>query len=188
MIILKNIYKKYKHNLVLNNFNLEINEGNTYLFIGFNGSGKSTILNIISENILKFKGRFINNLTKFYLPEKLVLPKNMNSFYFLEQMSKLYNSKIVWDLAYKYKLENKKIGSLSKGNLQKIGIITMILSDSDLILLDEPLEGLDDTNIKLFINDLKSLKDLGKTILISTHNPKEYKKLIPIEIKMEDFK
>jgi ABC-2 type transport system ATP-binding protein len=111
-----------------------------------------------------------------YLPEKLILPKSINSYDYLDSISEIYNFKGGF-LMERYELKNDLIKNLSKGNLQKIGIIQMLMQNKNIYLFDEPLEGLSEKYIKIFINDLKRLKDEGKTIIISTHNEKKYMKI-----------
>ena len=85
----------------------------------------------------------------------------------------------------KYELPNKNISALSKGNMQKVGIIQMVLSEGDLYLFDEPTDGLDNISVELFVDDLKKLLEKGKTIIISTHKKSVYASLKPIVYKFE---
>jgi ABC-2 type transport system ATP-binding protein len=64
----------------------------------------------------------------------------------------------------------KRIEELSKGMAQKVQFIAALVHEPDLLILDEPLSGFDPLNVELILNELKSLKSQGKTIILSTHN------------------
>ena len=93
--------------------------------------------------------------------------------------------KAIKEYLLKYELPNKQIGALSKGNIQKLGILQVILSDGDLYLLDEPTDGLDKKSIDTFILDIKQLLINNKTIIISTHKKSIYNELKPVVYKFE---
>lgn len=166
MLKLEKISKRFKNKVIFKDVSYEFDKG-IYILMGYNGSGKSTLFKIISDIDSNYLGKVgVNNL--FYLPEKMTLPKELKTYDFLNcymKINKSYGSFI--ELCSKYNLENKPIKSLSKGMIQKVGIIMSLLDKYDTILYDEPLEGLDEESINLFINDIKKIKDT--TIIISLH-------------------
>lgn len=89
-LILKDITKIYKKKLILNNINLEFNLGKCYMLIGENGSGKSTILKLITKLIFPNSGDIsYGNLVISYVPEKLHLPLNVKTIDFLEILQRI---------------------------------------------------------------------------------------------------
>ena len=184
MLKLEEIRKNYHHEQGLKNVSLTILPENMYLFVGENGSGKSTTIKLISHVIFSTAkdGKIENQFKKIiYLPDKRSYPKllTVKTYlqYFLEK--KLSASTLDFYLN-RYQLPNKKIGSLSKGMLQKLGIIQTLLSDGDLYLFDEPTDGLDVESIQTFKEDLGRMLKEKKTIVVSTHNKLIYKELKPI--------
>lgn len=187
MLKFNDVSKKYNSKFAVKSINLTIKPNNIYLFIGENGSGKSTTIKLISKviftkdfNVLK------NEFNKIiYLPDRRNYPKLLLVSDFLKYYLNIDN-KIIEDTMRRYDLPNKLIGSLSKGNLQKLGILQIILSEGDLYLLDEPTDGLDKKSIYLLLEDLKKLLVIGKTLVISTHKKTIYSELKPIIYKFED--
>lgn len=186
MLKFNEVAKKYNSKYAVKNINLTIEPNNIYLFIGENGSGKSTTIKLISKVIFTSEYSIFENKFKkiIYLPDKRNYPKLLTTFDFLKYYLNV-KTDIINDYLLKYDLPNKSIGSLSKGNIQKLGILQILLSDGDLYLLDEPTDGLDKNSINLLIEDLKKLLINNKTIIISTHKKTIYNELHPIIYKFE---
>lgn len=184
MLRLEEIRKNYHHDRGLIHVNLTIEEEQLYLFVGENGSGKSTTLKLIGRVIFNSTrdGKMVNDFKRMiYLPDKRSYPKLLNVFTYLKYYLPLIQDKkaiLYW--MERYHLPNKKIGGLSKGMLQKLGIIQTILSTGDLYLFDEPTDGLDVEAIQLFKEDIQNLLKNKKTVIISTHNKAMYRDLKPI--------
>jgi ABC-type multidrug transport system ATPase subunit len=120
-----------------------------------------------------------------YYPERFNLPSLIKSHDFLYTYFNNIATKDEIDFYIdRYKLENKYICNLSKGNTLKIGIIKTLLEQSELYIFDEPLNGLDEESKRLLAEDLMALKKLSKTIIVVTHDKSvfmEYKsKLIEL--------
>ena len=165
----------YGKKQALKNLNLKIEIGSFNLFIGHNGSGKSTTVKLILNLIHNKKGKVIRNYNSYcYMPEKTTLPDYITIEDFLNDLS--YFSK---NCNYEKYLEifnmDKKmlISSLSKGNKQKVALIQLLMEDKDLYVLDEPTNGLDQESINILVKLLKEKNKQGKTIIVVTH----YKKL-----------
>lgn len=184
MLKLEEVKKNYHHDKGLKQANLKVEDGKLYLFVGQNGSGKSTTIKLIAKVIFNKKGEgfLTNEFQKMvYLPDKRTYPKLLKvSTYLAYYLNTLKNRKIILDSLFRYQLPDKAIGGLSKGMLQKVGILQTILCDGDLYLFDEPTDGLDTASISTFKEDLKTLLEQNKTIIISTHNKAIYKDLKPI--------
>ena len=168
MLKLNNITKKYKENIILDDISFDFSNPGLYILRGINGSGKSTIIKIISGIIFKSKGKIENDLSVSYLPDKFIMPKLMKV---KDYVIEITNKNIYKELINYYQLPlNKRIGDLSKGNLQKLGLLQLFYNDSDCYLLDEPLDGLDDFARNLFKEKIKEKLDLNKIIIISLHD------------------
>lgn len=180
---IKNLYTNYGEKNVLNNINLEIEDGEIFGLIGLNGAGKTTliktILNLLnsSSGSIDICGIDIKNKDSrdniSYLPEKFQPNQQLKCLEFIrifaancsiEQINKLCD---VLDLDKS--VLNKKISSLSKGMSQKIGLITSVLNNKKLMILDEPMSGLDPKARINLKNILLEYKKDSKSIFFSSH-------------------
>ena len=191
MVTLKNLSKKFGNNLVLDNINFEIKQGEIVGLLGPNGAGKTTTMRIITGFLNSTSGvALINNedindakksvqLKKLigYLPENNPLYYEMFVFEYLRMMANLKQiakNKIdeeVKKAVKKTGIESiyyKPISELSKGFKQRVGLAASILGNPKILILDEPTEGLD-PNQRIDIRNL--IKNLGqdKTVIISSH-------------------
>ena len=184
-LIIKNLNKNFKDFRVLNNISLELKKGEITGLLGVNGAGKSTLIRIlagyyddwdgqISMNDLDYKKNLKEiKKTTGYLPENNPLYKEMYVEEYLKFIISLYKIKIenYNEIIEKTGLSDvlkKKISTLSKGFKQRIGIASSIIHNPLLLLLDEPISGLD----PLQLNEIRGLiKDLSKNkiILFSSH-------------------
>ena len=184
-LITKNLNKNFKDFRVLNNISLELKKGEITGLLGINGAGKSTLIRIlagyyddwdgqISINGLNYKKNLkeIKKITG-YLPENNPLYKEMYVEEYLKFIISLYRVKVenYNEIIEKTGLSDvlkKKISILSKGFKQRIGIASSIIHNPLLLLMDEPISGLD----PLQLNEIRSLiKNLSKSkiILFSSH-------------------
>lgn len=184
-LITKNLNKNFKDFRVLNNISLELKKGEITGLLGVNGAGKSTLIRIlagyyddwdgqISMNGLNYKKNLkeIKKITG-YLPENNPLYKEMYVEEYLKFIISLYRVKVenYNEIIEKTGLSDvlkTKISTLSKGFKQRIGIASSIIHNPLLLLLDEPISGLD----PLQLNEIRGLiKDLSKNkiILFSSH-------------------
>lgn len=178
MLRLNNVSKKYK-NIVLNNISVDFKEGNLYILRGVNGSGKSTIIKILSGIIYKTSGNIENYVSISYLPDKFMMPKLLKVKTYLDILN------IPFNLTSKFQIPNKRIGELSKGNLAKLGILQIMYNDCDCYILDEPLDGLDDFAKKLLKSLILEKLNDNKIVILSLHTKTLFNELNPIiyEIK-----
>jgi len=189
MIRIENLVKFYGKNKVLDGLNIDIKQGEIYGFIGQNGAGKSTTMNILTR-IIKFQqgSCIVNNkdITRKnfhpkeigYLPEDPKFYDYMTTIEYLAFLGNLCNysktdlSKKVNSLIEIVKLDkakNKPIGTFSRGMKQRLGIAAAIFNDPQTLILDEPSSALDPSGRMDITDIIKNLKSLGKTIMISTH-------------------
>ena len=165
----------YGKKCTLKNVNLKIDDGTFNLFIGHNGSGKSTTIKLIL-NLIHNKEGIINRSYKSYcyMPEKTILPDYITIEEFLSDLSYLSGNCNYERYLELFNMDKTQlISSLSKGNKQKVALIQLLMEDKDLYVLDEPTNGLDQESINLLIKLLKEKNKKGKTIIVVTH----YRKL-----------
>ena len=186
-ITVTNLTKTYGSQKAVNNISFSINKGEIVGFLGPNGAGKSTTMKIITGYIEADGGNATvcgetvstNSLTTKkkigYLPEANPLYFDMYVREYLEFVAGVHgiqNTKEKIEEAIntvKLKLEaNKKIGQLSKGYKQRVGIAAALIHDPEVLILDEPTSGLDPNQI---IEIREVIKNLGKkkTVLFSSH-------------------
>ena len=178
------VCKNYGEVKILENISLQIKTGEIVGLLGKNGAGKSTLMKIITGFILPTQGKvFIDNkiLNKElqknigYLPELNPLYNEMFVTEYLDFFSKVYevpNKKerieYLIDLCSLEKVYKKKICALSKGNKQRVGFARVLLHDPEILILDEPITGLDPEQITNMLNVIKFFSK-DKIILFSTH-------------------
>ena len=175
MISFNNVSFSYGKKEVLKDINLTINKGDFILFLGHNGSGKSTTIKLILNYLKGYKGIINREYNSYcYMPEKTILPDYITIEDFLKDLSYLSKNCNYDKYLEIFNMEkNALIGGLSKGNKQKVALIQLLMEDKDLYVLDEPTNGLDQESINILIKLLKEKNKQGKTVIIVTH----YKKL-----------
>ena len=178
MIKLTNVQKKYGGNYILDNVTINISKPGIYILHGINGSGKSTIIKLISGIIYKTSGELINDFVISYLPDKFSMPKLMKVKSYLNIV--IERKSRVDELIAKYQIPNKRIGDLSKGNFQKLGLLQIFEYDADCYILDEPIDGLDDFAKRLIRDVIKEKIIEKKIVIMSLHNKTFFNDLDPI--------
>ena len=202
-IEIHNAKKTIKNKVILNNINLNLEKGNVYGLIGHNGSGKTMLLRAISGLITLDSGyiKIDNTLVELNKPlpvkvgiiiENVKFYDDLTGFENLKFLSSI-NNEISDDVINTYlkkfdllKEKNKKTKEYSLGMMQKLAIIQAIMEDQSLILLDEPTNGLDRNSVEIFNEQIKELKDKGKTIILVSHNDSEIKELCDEIIEISD--
>ncbi len=188
-----NIVKKYGSRVVINNISMNINKGDIYGFIGKNGAGKTTFMKILlgltpkdNGEVIYCDNKDINDigLKVGSLIEAPGLYKNMSAYENLKMFSILYGadeSKIdeILNMVGLKDVGKRKTKDFSLGMRQRLGIAIALLNDPDLLVLDEPINGLDPEGIKE-IRDiiLKLNKEKNITFLISSHLLDELSKIV----------
>jgi len=160
--------KSYKQN-VFKEFNLKIRD-EFVLLLGSNGSGKSTLIKCILS-LINYEGNISIDGLIGYIPENFQFPMYVKVESFIRNLASITNSEfeallVEYDL---YEHRNKYIYALSKGMKQKLVIIQALVHNPDILICDEPINGLDLKVKKTFIEMLHNQKLLGKTILLASH-------------------
>lgn len=185
-IELKNVCKKFKNNTVIDDISATFESGNIYGFYGRNGSGKSVLQKIISGLYVPTSGEVL--VDGVNINEKELFPSNMRILIekpaFFPDLSGLDNLKLLADINKiideKKILEvlelvnlkdemNKKYSKYSLGMKQKLGVAQAIMEDPDIIILDEPFNGIEQATVDKLIDYLLKKKKEGKLIIVSTH-------------------
>lgn len=185
-IKLRNVSKKFKDNIVISNVNLTFNEGKIYSFIGRNGCGKTVLLKLICGFYKPTTGKVlyddidINKDVKI-APNTRALIENPD---FILTLSGYENLKLLADIQKKIgkkEIENALIAvnlfeskdklyyKYSLGMKQKLGIAQVIMEDPNVIILDEPFNGIENESVDKLRSLLLEEKSRGKIILIATH-------------------
>ena len=186
-IEVKNLIKYYGNQAAVNDVSFSVKKGEIVGFLGPNGAGKSTTMKIISGYVPANSGEImvcgmkvdVDNLKTRkligYLPENNPLYLDMYVKEYLEFVGGIYKVKQlknrVKDMINAVGLDveqNKKIGALSKGYRQRVGLAQAIIHDPEVLILDEPTSGLDPNQL-VEIRELITNIGKEKTVMLSTH-------------------
>lgn len=186
-IVVKEVIKQFGQQKALKGVSFTISSGEIVGFLGPNGAGKSTMMKIISGLLPQSAGEVevcgINNSDYTdtfrrkigYLPEHNPLYLDMYVKEYLLMVAELYklpNKKErvaeMVELTGLTLEQNKKIGTLSKGYRQRVGLAQALIHDPEVLILDEPTTGLDPNQILEIRNLIKSIGE-EKTVMLSTH-------------------
>lgn len=187
-ITFENVSKRYKGKYALKNFSTELEEG-IYGLLGTNGAGKTTLLNIFvgilksdsgrvlidGVDVKKLKLDFLSRIG--YMPQSPQFYKNFGVLEFLNYMCALkgisgpQGEKKAKELLETVNLSDsshKKIGALSGGMRQRVGIAQAMLNDPDILILDEPTAGLDPQE-RIRFRNLVTRFSQNRTVILATH-------------------
>jgi ABC-2 type transport system ATP-binding protein len=186
-IEVKNLLKVYGEQKAVNNISFKIDKGEIVGFLGPNGAGKSTTMKIITGYLQQDSGEaFVSNtnVTKEplttkkkigYLPEANALYYDMYVREYLDFIAEVHGvsnrqsavSKVI-DMVGLTPESKKKIGQLSKGYKQRVGLAAALIHDPEVLILDEPTSGLDPNQI-VEIREVIRQQGKNKTVLFSSH-------------------
>jgi len=187
IIELKNVHKFIGKTHILKGISFSVEKGELFGFLGPNGAGKTTTISILTGMMTPSEGDvYIGGIKPKsekaikiigYMPENFSPPPGLKVYEFLEYIQGLsYYKKNGWikvpDLLRLVELDtayNKMIGTLSKGMLQRLGIAQALLGNPSIIILDEPLSGLDPIGRKVIKRVMLNLTEMEKTVFFSSH-------------------
>ncbi len=195
LIQFKNLTKKFGNFYAVKDVNLEIRQGEIVGFLGPNGAGKTTTMKMMAYLLKPNEGEVwirangdlqkLTSRNKDFLLDNIGFLIEIPAFYgkvtpkeILKYFAKLkgyprkkLNERIdtVLKMVGMLEWKDKKIGTFSKGMRQKIGVVSAIVHDPDIIVLDEPQTGLDPTARKEVRDFILNLKRMGKTVFLSSH-------------------
>lgn len=185
MLTVDHLTKKYRKTIAVNDVSFSLEPGTVTVLLGPNGAGKSTLFKSII-GFLKYTGEItldgvLNKTSEArarmgYVPEMPALYPNLTVKEHMEFLARAYRLKDYVDrsnqLLSDFELSDKsmKFGDeLSKGMQQKLNLCLGLLPDPDLILMDEPMIGLDPHAIRKLKEIIEELRQAGKTVVVSTH-------------------
>lgn len=188
MITVEKLNKKFGSFNALEDINIHVEKGEVYGFLGQNGAGKSTTINILTGLSKPTSGRCIVNgydlsqikqydeLKIGYLPEEPAFYPWLTGLETLEYIGnnnkKNCSKKRIEEVLEWVKLTDaskRRVGGYSRGMKQRLGIAVTLIHDPDLLLLDEPSSALDPEGRSDVINLILDLKERGKTVFLSSH-------------------
>ncbi len=204
MLEIQELTKKYGKNLAVDHVSLVIPDGKVGILLGPNGAGKSTIIKSVA-GLLRYEGgvgiagipaRNLEAKKVFgYVPEIPAMFDALTVREHVEYIRRAYNSSIteeeIEELLKRFEMHDKqnKLGNeLSKGMMQKVSICCALAVKPKVILLDEPMVGLDPAAIKELKEVVLELKKQNVTVLISTHMLEMVKDLWDVMFIMEKGK
>ncbi len=186
-LLVKDVHKTYTKHKVLDNIDFALEAGEIFGLIGQNGAGKTTLIKIMLDLITCENGgidiagvsakKIDSRKNLSYLPEKFQPSRYLKGMEYLELALSYYGKNLDKEAARRKAVEldldpdvlSARVGSYSKGMGQKLGLVGAFLIDAALLILDEPMSGLDPrARIKLK-NELLANKKAGKTIFFSSH-------------------
>lgn len=189
IVEIKNLSKRYKSGLALNHVNLHMEQGKIYGLIGKNGAGKTTLMRMIarlgfptegtieifgksSKEDLEESGKRIGTLIETPgLTGGMSAKENMHLQCLMKGLPNYEVEDELLDLVGLADAGKKKVKNFSMGMKQRLGIATTLIGNPELLMLDEPVNGLDPAGVIEMRNLIKKLREYeNKTILISSHN------------------
>ena len=189
MLKLKNLTVAYKDNVVLDNLSLTANKGEIIGVVGPNGTGKTTLFNVMANYIQPKSGSVIFNEKHTYKSEKeeIYIRKNLTTFPdqsdLFDELTgtdhmKLYGNmwkgttKDVTEIVNYLQMNdyvNKKVGTYSLGMRQRLCFAMMVAADTPVMIMDEVMNGLDIANVALISRKLIEMRKENKLIFIASH-------------------
>ncbi|WP_297513023.1 ABC transporter ATP-binding protein [Thermococcus sp.] len=197
MITVENLVKAYKDVRALDGLTLRVPHGVVYGFLGPNGAGKSTTIlsllglvfpqegriELLGEEVFR-DGKFNEgNLVKAkarigYMPEHATLWEFLTPMQTLDIIGRAFRipkaerekrAEEILKLVNLWEVRNKKVGKFSKGMRQRLLLAQALINDPELLILDEPMTGLDPTGIAEFKEIIREQRKAGKTVFFSSH-------------------
>lgn len=190
VITVENVGLTIGKNVILKDINMEMERGKIYGFIGRNGSGKTMLMKCICGFVRITDGKISVNNQR--IGEDVDFPSNIGIIIenpeFVPYYSGYKNLKLLADVKQRIGKEEIKnamqmaglnpnlrlhVGRYSLGMRQRLGIAQAIMEDPDILILDEPMNGLDNEGIEDVRTILIGLKEKGKTVIIASHNKED---------------
>lgn len=202
-IKIENVSKKIKSNMILKNIDMELTSGHIYGFRGKNGCGKTMLMRCICGLIIPTEGKIIINGKELH--KDIKIPESVGALIenpaFLPQYTGFKNLKMLASLKGKISDEEVKLAinragldpddkrtykKYSLGMKQKLGIANAIMGEPDIIVLDEPINALDEISVENVKKVFLELKEKGKLIIAACHDREELEYLCDIIYELKD--
>lgn len=202
IIQVKNVTKRFKKFVALNNVTVSFEKGKIHGLIGRNGSGKTVLMKVILGLMKPSDGEIIVEGKK--VGKDIETPENIGAIIetpgFLDNYSGYMNLKFLADIkriAGKNEIretiklvglepdDKKHVGKYSLGMRQRLAIAQAVMEKQEILMLDEPMNGLDKSGVEQIRKILKKLKNQGKTIIIASHNSEDIAELCDTVYEMD---
>jgi len=202
---LKNISKSFKKSKIIEDVNLEFKPAKIYGIIGRNGTGKTVLLKIIcgimkpdtgvvlfdGEETLKVTGIPKSTRALIENPDMIGELSGFENLKLIASIQKTIDDDRIYEVMDIVGLkgeENKKYKEYSLGMKQKLGIAQVIMEEADLLIFDEPFNGLDQKSVENMRKLFKNLKKQNKIIIVATHIKEDIDSLIDELYRIDDGK
>lgn len=201
-ISVQNVMKKFGEDTVLDSVSHEFEEGCIHGIVGNNGSGKTVLMKCICGFLFPTKGKILVNCKQVGkdcdFPEDIgiiietpgFLPgqTGMKNLQILASLKRKISNETIWNTIKRVGLDpsmKKPVGKYSLGMRQRLGIAQAIMEDPSILILDEPLNGLDKHGAAQMRELIKELKQQGKTVLLASHNQVDIDELCDTVCEMD---
>ena len=184
---MRGVRKRFANTSVLDGLNLDVPAGSIFALVGANGAGKTTCIKMLLDFVVADAG----TITLFgddhrhsasrsrlaFLPERFLPPHHLTGFEFLDYMARLHGNEPdherAVNAATRLDLDPgallRPARSYSKGMAQKLGLVACLMSGKELLILDEPMDGLDPKARLLVKSLMGELREQGRGVFFSTH-------------------
>lgn len=190
MIKVENVTKRFGDKIAVNNATFEVKNGEIFGFLGPNGAGKTTTIKMIVGLLKPDQGHIsvsgidvvtdsLESKKKFaYVPDNPDIYENMTAYQYINFMANVYDvseedrKKRSEELAALFEIQddlNDYLKGFSHGMKQKVALIAALVSDPDVLILDEPMVGLDAKSSYNLKNLMRQRCEMGKSVFLSTH-------------------
>lgn len=187
---IKNVTKQFKETTALKNVSVSFEKGKIYGIVGRNGSGKTVMFKCIcgllavTDGEISVLGQTIGDGLRvpkgvgavIETPGFLPNASGYRNLYYLAALSGKPDKKKIRDAITMVGLDpdsRKFVGNYSMGMRQRLGLAQAIMEDAELLILDEPMNGLDNDGVKNMRSFLMGLRDQGKTIILASHSQED---------------
>lgn len=204
-IEVKNLSKEFKKILILDNISVTFEKGKIYGLIGRNGSGKSVFLKILCALYEPTNGEVLYDETNIFKEEKI--PSNTRALIespnFIEELTGYENLEMLANIQNKigrheieealrkvnlYEEKDKKYSKYSLGMKQKLGIAQVLMEDPEVMILDEPFNGIEEETAVKLRDILKEERKKGKIIILASHIKEDIENLADVIYKFDGGK
>ena len=202
IIEVKNVYKSFKNIEVLHDVSLQVDAGSICGIIGRNGSGKTVLFKCIcgflqtDRGEIQIEGKAVGKDKSTLSNLGIIIEspgflrhysgyKNLEFLMGLNGKPDREKINDVLDLVGLAEQKNKKVGKYSMGMRQRLGIAQAIMEDQNILILDEPMNGLDNQGVEDMRQLLLKLKEKGNTILLASHNQEDIRQLCDSVYEMD---
>lgn len=197
--------KKFKNEVVFSDINITFYKGNSYGFVGPNGCGKSVFFktlcgySLLDEGKVIYNGKVIGKEQDFINQAGIVIeePEFINSLSGLEnlkilaEIQKIITEEDILETLKQFNLyddKNKKVGKYSIGMKQKLRLVQAFMEKPQILILDEPMNGLDKKSVFIVESILKAFVENGGTLLMTSHIDRQVEACCQIIYEMEEQK